>query len=425
MRRTAIPGIIPSTLWRNSLSRSLPPILLTALLAGTIGCASQQARNHRRYRQAPRPYPAVRMNFGDPEWPVESGEGYFDFDSLISICILPFDLPVSLVTDTALLPVDILRWRSASRGAYIVSNALYGADHLSPEVFAEHYTPVQSARVVRRYLTGPSESISPAKLDLLLDAGVDTALLAESRRIDEGFAEQLLDRILQQADSRDSLISLAQNKELPASTLVRLARVDDPRVLSLVSAHPHTPSDVLRILVSKTRCLESIISNTNTPPDLLYSLVDNPSCETWPNTDRFLRNPATPPEALLKILHRTQSARARDIVTHPNVTPVIVDTVMALADKALGSNDLTAKKRYHYDQALEKLAGQQLSHDKMLLLASMPLPRTLVALSRNRSADREVLSAVLETCRGIPDTDNHELFFRNARKTAQGRLNNM
>ena len=387
------------------------------LIAGN-GCASSKARKHYKYQEAPRPYPAIRMNFGDPDWPVEAGGTLLNFDSLFSCLIIPFDLPISFVTDTFLLPLDLSRWRKEIVNAQYVSNALYSAKMPSVDEFRRHYIPAYSLRVVNRYVFQPPEQIAQERLDMLLDAGVSVSLLSASSRLDEDFTDRLVDRILAESDSTNKLLTLVLNKNIPAATLRRLAGLYSQRLLFSVAGHERTPPDVLRDLAKDPSCAEPLAGNPSTPPDVLYRMAESTQCVVW-----VLRNNSTPPEALLKLVYTVSPEKLQSVARHTNATAAVCDAVIDVGKQAFARGGLSVKERYWVDLALAAVAGRSdIPTDRLLALAALPSPTMLVTLACNRNADTNTLTAIVATCSQVDTSDSYRSSFDQAVEYVQRRF---
>ena len=407
------------SLW-GGLSRwttILVVFFVVAFLVTGGGVAVHKARKHHKYQELPRPYPATRMNFGNPDWPVKEGGDILNFDSLISYVILPVDLPISLVTDTVLLPLDLYRWRQQVVNMEYVSNALYSANMPTADEFKRHYTPTYSLYVVHNYLCQPPEKVSQELLGMLFDAGVSSSLLCSSSRLDEDFARRLADRILTEANSTESLLLLVQNKNLSDDTLRRLAGLNNEHLLPFVAGHERASPDLLRNLARNPSLAEPIARNRSAPPDVLSGLADNPK-----NVDLLVQNNSTTPDVLLKMLPTVPVSRLNTIVGHPNANEAVCDAMIDLGNRVFDRGFFNGDERYWYDLALATVANKALPKDRLLALAAMPSPTMLGMLACNRNADSNILNTILTTCSHVNTNDSHSYYFKQATDYAQGYL---
>ena len=143
-------------------SRIFTLLLGIMLVVACSGCAVIVSRDFYEYGHNPRPYPSVRSNFGYPEWPLKMrADGFdvaFDFSKPLSLLILPIDLPISIVVDTVLLPMDLYNWRMEVVNQRYVSNALYSEKMPSAEEFRKNYKRLYSEGVICDYLEQPSDT---------------------------------------------------------------------------------------------------------------------------------------------------------------------------------------------------------------------------------------------------------------------------
>jgi uncharacterized protein YceK len=380
------------------------------LVVAYSGCAVSVSRGWLNYKENPRPYPSVRANFGYPEWPLNmKADGFdvaFDFSKPLSLLILPIDLPISIVVDTILLPMDLVRWRRDVSNEEYVSNALSSAKMPSADEFRKHYIPLYSSWVIYRYLYQPSDQISQTRLDMLLDAGVPARMLASSTLMNEAFAARLVDRMLLEAGSPDSLADslqqLVQNKMIPPATLRRLAGLSNKKLLPSVAKNDRTPPDVLRILSEEHSCIAEdcialVAGNSSSPPDLLSKLADNPKY-----FGTLLSNNSTPADALLKMINSLSANQLPFIpiiARHPNATGAVDDAIIKYGKQMFAKGGLSSDKRYMIDRALTELAKKDIPRDKLLALAALPYPTMLHMLSNNKNADADTLVAIVKTCR--------------------------
>jgi hypothetical protein len=358
------------------------------------------------------------MNFGDPDWPLnERADGFdvaFDFSKPLSLLILPIDLPISFVVDTVLLPMDLFNWRMEVVNQRYVRQALYSENMPSAEEFRKNYKRLYSQHVIRGYLHEPSDRISQARLDMLLNAGVYTGLMAESKLISEDFANRLIDRILFEArnakDWEENVLkepiatllqnkALSQNKMIPPAILKRIAGLGNKKLLPFVAKDERTPPDVLRILLKEDSCIEIdcrllVAGNSSSPPDVLSKLAGDPKC-----FDPILKNHSTPTDALLKMTPLASGIQLYHISSHLNATPAVDAAIIKYGKQMFAKGDLSIDEILRLDLGLTALARKDLPRHKLLELAVLPLGKMLEALSNNRNADAEILATIVNTCR--------------------------
>jgi uncharacterized protein YceK len=415
-------------------SRIFTLLLGIMLVVACSGCAVSVSRGFLEYKENPKPYPSVRANFGYPEWPLNmKADGFdvaFDFSKPLSLLILPIDLPISIVVDTVLLPMDLFNWRMDVVNERYVRQALYSENMPSAEEFRKNYKRLYSQYVIRDYLHEPSDRISQVRLDMLLNAGVSTRLMAESNLISEDFANRLIDRILLEARNakdwevsvfNDPIATLLQNKMIPPATLRRLAGLGKKELLPYVAANERTPPDVLRTLSEEHSCIEFVAKNNSSPPDVLSKLAGNPKY-----AELILGNHNTSADMLLKMINVLPTSSLDSIARHPNATAAVDDAIIKYGKQMFAKGDLAGKDRYMIDKALKELLTKDLPRDKLLALAALPYPTMLAMLSQNKNADADVLVKIVNTCRNrkADANDAYNDDFNLAVSSAQQRLQN-
>jgi hypothetical protein len=246
--------------------------------------------------------------------------------------------------------------------------------------------------------------------------------------MNEAFANRLVDRMLMEPGSPDSLVEslqhLVQNKMIPPATLKRLAGLGNKNLLPFVAKNERTPPDVLRTLSEEPSCIALVAGNSSSPPDLLSKLADNPKY-----FETLLRNNSTPADALLKMINSLSANHLPfiDIIArHPNATVAVDDAIIKYGKQMFAKNGLASKDRYLIDLALTELAKKDIPQNMLLALAALPSPTMLEMLSHNKNADADTLVAIVKTCRNrkVDPNDGYNDNFNRAVEYAQWRLQN-
>lgn len=350
-------------------------LALVIVLAGMPGCVTRSARtspevgtSHRMpYVQRPHLYPGTRYvvlggafhhgickAFGESveEWERGKPTSAFGIDGdrlgrylfvympigvALAVGTVIVELPVALITDTALLPYDVYRIRTDLPSEAIFAEALFGDTWPVPlKTFREHYRPASGDPWIRQLLEAPQTPHFDEKVTLLIDAGAGLNLMAHAATLDAGLANVLIHRALTLPDPDEVLRGLADNTNAPIEALVLLAQIAaDERWLPLtpiLAANPAASGDVLDRLVPAvplTRpafrdqfqslttaakhpairpetldrlaqlenepVLRQVAQHPSTPPDTLRRLADSPFPAV---VDQVARNPSTPPDLL-------------------------------------------------------------------------------------------------------------------------------
>ena len=313
-------------------------LAVAALLLCSSGCATIESRTRGVYPWNRYVYPATRMDFGDPFWPSCAGLWRYPPTILLGYVCIGADIPISLITDTALLPYDLYSCCRCEKTKSFVTNALYSATTPSPADFKAHYDPRYGVQSVDAYLRQPLDKIHSEKVAMLIRAEVGRSNFDATRFISWLNDVELAEAWLRQVDPASPyasgyLCSLVSSTNIPVVILERMATNGDERVQCSVARNPRTPVPVLeRLATSRNELvLGALVENRHTPPAILEDLAQRGTNAmffwslTW--------NPGAPPALLERLwtdtnLTRRAGYHALELGVHLSLNPASPDSLL-------------------------------------------------------------------------------------------------
>ncbi len=397
--------------------------LLLFLLCSVItcgGCATKNARSSSQYKTTPHSYPATRYalrgeiaaQWCDKLVPESKHSGWLLPDDLLQSLLLElgvgalgytyslvFEVPISLVTDTVLLPMDIRSIRAFAAGEKHFSSALFGEDWpVSAETLRANYYWKNCNPLILRLLENQDIPHRREKILCLIEAGVGLEHIAAFDELDGEMAANIMAQV-------------AVEHPMRFGTLNRLAR------------NPLTPSDVLIAIVQagpysnwSPSPLEEMIGNPSVSSEVLDALseaVEKPSLLI-----RVARHQSTSPATLDRMAQRNTAKVNSIIAANPSARLQTLKTIAALSpndseiDAALAENPGTLPEMLNrvVKNVSHPLFGKWILRD----------------VSRHPAAKDETLMLVLEACDRLdqhPAAHDARDVIKEARKIASERIN--
>jgi hypothetical protein len=373
---------------------------LVVLVCG--GCASTQSRQLKEYRRDPYPFPSTKMNFGHPRPLLEVKSGAHwgtHLNSMVESCVfsclaLPFDLPISLATDSLLLPMDLHRRAQAARTVEYISLALYSTSTPSPEEFMRRYDQAvceyHASSSVRTFVRQPAHAIPREKLLMLARTEAFTLELAGGSHMDEELAESILSQSLRPPGLHDmALRALADNAATPPAVIERLvaAIALEPRahfIRARIAKNPKTPVPVLRGFAEDPDLWPYLVSNPALPGDVLAAMLPGASVDAL--------------RIIAGHVHATVGMLERIMAEHPSADADLLLRVIEEADRRVHAGDahFVGPKRKAEDRLGQR---PEVSAEQLAAAAARAYaPGFLRTVAGHAAASRATLEAVILRC---------------------------
>ncbi len=341
------------------LARKVRRIYLLLLLFCSVitcgGCATRNARSSSRYTTTPHSYPATRYalrgevaaQWCDELVPESKSSGWLFPDDLLQRLLLEFgvgalgytyslivEVPISLVTDTVLLPLDIRRIRAFAADEEIFARALFGEEWpVSAETLRAHYHGNNCGPLIQRLLGNQDIPHRREKILCLIKAGVGLEQIAAYDELDAEMAENIMAQVAVEHPMRFGTLNiLARNPLTPADVMIAIARAGpyskwSPSPMDQMLDNPSISSEVL---------------------DALSEAVESPSLLI-----RVARHHSTSPATLDRIAQRNIAGVNRVIAAHPSARLQTLTAIAAFSpndpeiDAALAENPGTLPEMLH------------------------------------------------------------------------------
>ncbi|MEI6915874.1 MAG: YceK/YidQ family lipoprotein [Armatimonadota bacterium] len=407
--------------WMKSGSRyrRLVRGLLTFHLLGVVivcgtGCATVKARSDYIYKRHPYVYPASRMDLGHPRFPIElGGMGHGGGKSLLMDDIsltrllggllglvlgVVVDLPVSIVTDTVMLPYDL---RGVSCWNYC-SNTLHNAAFApsSGEFESRYREDFELSLWSLGNKDQSSRTILRDRLFLLVNTRA-APHLAESSVLDKELAGTLMDWT-------------THNMNDPYSG----------RILAGLARNPRTPPDVLRSLVDKIA--DSDLASSPAMDDALARvLLDRVSLQTnvvlrATILKRLAENPAASSSILRTLVEHPTFGQTlwQSVVHNPCASDAVLHSIAARCKDLIDVHGSLGRWQ-DYARIMRIIESRLYQRASMISLAQNPRTRSdelynLVqktmniegvweSVIGNPNADKQVLAFIATECRMFMD----------------------
>ncbi len=409
-------GLGAMTRWRGGgcLGR-LAALYLAAFVFTGGGCATRHARRAGDYACHPRVYPATRYAangkvVGHALHAVgfEYSSGWLFPDNLMQGLLLgctfyayslAVEVPLSLVTDTVLLPYDFYRIRGFKGGDDAFRAALLGdAWPTAPDVLRQQHVPLSSDRVIKAFVEEPDTPDTHAKLRALIDAGLGLELVVKSSRLDVELACRLLER------------SASFGLAWPEQTVdPDLSRADSYRSGQRAGrAYDQAPD--YRNLAFADFLRQQLIRNPALPPDALVLVVSTAAEEARDPLLTLLSETAYPADTFETLVRAGGAGIRRAVAANANTPPA---ALACLADMASEDPDLGVLVARNPQAGADTLERFSRSGDRGMRLAlaqnpalSAPLLARLadgagtdvplaVEIARHRHADPETIDRLV------------------------------
>jgi hypothetical protein len=172
---------------------------------------------------------------------------------------LVIEVPISIVADTIMLPIDLRRLKTFNSGAVVFDRALFGDGWpVKAEILKTHYHYQNCDPLIRRFLQNPGTPNHYDKILCLIDAGVGLAYIAGYDALDNEMAvarhsattPETLDRIAKRGFKQVNRV-IADNPSISALTIELMAAISlaDPEFDAALSANPATPPTILHRII--------------------------------------------------------------------------------------------------------------------------------------------------------------------------------
>ncbi len=367
---------------KTKRGKILLSLVIVVILLGSPGCATRHARSQPglgwstsppAYRDQPHLYPATRYTWdgrvarhglhGKLSRAIEeetarrqgsawliSGDALF-YSLFVGVpvlfvtgtCTFIVELPVSLISDTLMIPSDLAAIRRYEADGAFLEEALLGSGWpVTAEELRRRYRPANANPVIREFLEQPETPAFADKILLLIETDVGLPVIAAAAHLDAHTANRLVEHVADEPHYRRVLERLAQNPDIPDETLMRLATLsltpphrylqpllaDNP---SASTAHLETllPPDIeeAKLPHETLNAMEKIAAHPAVSETLLTRLAESPAPGVF---HAVSANPNTPVEALAGMADRGIHAAQRRLVEHPDATPEQLETLSRL-----------------------------------------------------------------------------------------------
>ncbi len=303
------------------------------------GCATRNARHAPAYASTPHVYPATRYALrGDVarHWvnkaPPGKRSGYWLFpddfmrtlamELLAGTCgyiySLSVEVPISLVADTVLIPMDAKRVAVYNRDSRCFREALLGDGWpVSSEELLRCYHPDTGEEPVKTLVANPAYPQCREKLERLADTGIALDQIASTPHLDDALGKLLLERA--KSAPGDMLLfvlhAITKNPVTPPATLLAAARAEHRNnvgIHRILAEHSRATTDVLSVLLDAAEPTEEGSLKTDRLVVLMLAA----------------RHPAQTPALLLRYLQVGDSAVSRSVVSHANADEAVLNAAL-------------------------------------------------------------------------------------------------